>query len=790
MAKRTATRGRAISRRLVLAAVGVLTLVVLAAVVVVADGRRDDAPDGAPTEGGRRTAVADLPARGGIEQAGAATALGPATGHEVDERPVAVAWRDAPVPTNQWWTSLATDRPSRVWMHPLAVEVRDIGTDIAAPEPEVSADEIVDDWRPFWRVHTTGAPSVIGYGDFSVTVSLRTTGGGTLTTTLAQGLPAVGMRATAGTVEIEMLAPPDDLRADDGTVLSIGSTITTARLVARAGGERWDVHTDHAVTWTRTALTLAATSAEPFVITLARPPADDVPGWSALVAELTRHPVTSTTAVARVVDGAVQQTLRWERDIDAPTPVVLLPHQLATIAEQPTALGTYPGERGPLTLVAARDVRLVVPVPGLVTRPVPVDPTGVDLSPLVALDERTEVRPGSYFGGVDLGRLATAVDGLDAFGPPAALVPARDRLVARLATELVDRFTYDGAGDDRWLADEPVWGGLVAIPPEFNSDNHSDRHFHLGYVFVAAAVVAEHGTIDEDVAKTVDLLAASLLAAGVPTVASVSASRDGTVPLGSGGIFSPWAGHSYADGYAQTNRGNNQESSSEAVNAWYGIARWAQATGRSALADAAIVRYALESASARTYWLGEGTVFPSGYAHETAGIIWDDRVEHRTFFSADPETVIGIQLLPYTYGSLYRSDAAAAQRRSGDLLRVGGTWPDVLVLDVALADPERARQALADLVAQIAAGRPVAAQTGVSLTFAAAWIAMRAQLGLPDDTAVLSPPYGRVFRTADGRRTVVATNASAQRLTVLAQVDGRKVTVQVPGRGATSRAIS
>ena len=68
-------------------------------------------------------------------------------------------------------------------------------------------------------------------------------------------------------------------------------------------------------------------------------------------------------------------------------------------------------------------------------------------------------------------------------------------------------------------------------------------------------------------------------------------------------------------------------------------------------------------------------------------------------------------------------------------------------------------------------------------------LALRAQLGLPDDTAVLSPPYGRVFATADGRRTIVATNASAQRLTVQAQVDGRKVTVQVPGREATARTI-
>jgi len=43
--------------------------------------------------------------------------------------------------------------------------------------------------------------------------------------------------------------------------------------------------------------------------------------------------------------------------------------------------------------------------------------------------------------------------------------------------------------------------------------------------------------------------------------------------------FDPYAGHSWASGNAQFADGNNQESSSEAMNAWYGIILWGELTG-------------------------------------------------------------------------------------------------------------------------------------------------------------------------------------------------------------------
>ena len=43
--------------------------------------------------------------------------------------------------------------------------------------------------------------------------------------------------------------------------------------------------------------------------------------------------------------------------------------------------------------------------------------------------------------------------------------------------------------------------------------------------------------------------------------------------------FDIYAGHSWASGHAKFGDGNNQESSSESMNAWYGMMLWGEAIG-------------------------------------------------------------------------------------------------------------------------------------------------------------------------------------------------------------------
>ncbi len=108
--------------------------------------------------------------------------------------------------------------------------------------------------------------------------------------------------------------------------------------------------------------------------------------------------------------------------------------------------------------------------------------------------------------------------------------------------------------------------------------------------------------------------------------------------------FDPYAGHSWASGTSPFADGNNQESSSEAVNAWNGLGLWAKASGQDALATEATWLASTESSTARTYWTDPD--LPSGFAHHIVSLNWGGKRDYATWFSPDPAAILGIQLIP------------------------------------------------------------------------------------------------------------------------------------------------
>ena len=68
-------------------------------------------------------------------------------------------------------------------------------------------------------------------------------------------------------------------------------------------------------------------------------------------------------------------------------------------------------------------------------------------------------------------------------------------------------------------------------------------------------------------------------------------------------VFDAYAGHSWASGYVPFADGNNQESSSEAVTAWNGLALWARRHRQRAAARAGHMDAANEAATAHAYWV-------------------------------------------------------------------------------------------------------------------------------------------------------------------------------------------
>ncbi|MBY0261465.1 MAG: carbohydrate-binding protein, partial [Phycisphaerales bacterium] len=210
-----------------------------------------------------------------------------------------------------------------------------------------------------------------------------------------------------------------------------------------------------------------------------------------------------------------------------------------------------------------------------------------------------------------------------------------------------DSFRFDRAGApaDRYFAYHPAWSTLIGYPSSYGSAGElNDHHFHYGYFIYAAATVAQY---DPAWAAQYGPMTELLI-----RDAANFERTDTRFPYLRN--FDPYAGHSYASGHAGFYAGNNQESSSEAMNFANGVALWGAVTGNQTIRDLGLYLYASEAAAIQQYWFdADNAVFPPTAAKKISGILWDSGSAYGTFFGANPEFIHGISFLPITPGTLY-----------------------------------------------------------------------------------------------------------------------------------------
>jgi endoglucanase Acf2 len=659
------------------------------------------------------------------------------------------------LPTNQWWTSALTGPLTQpMWAFPLALKVADTGIEVSSADPVASPNAVV---TPFLPAITAGGPvrsvEVTGYGAFHV--ALRVTLGGLESSDVAG-------RGSKGVVEVTLVqgSPLLYLRFLDvaPTLARHGGTteIAGGRVRLDIGGQRWDVLAPPDASWRSNGDRLYAEGARDGRIAVARVPEQvDETEWDAATADAASDPVTGTTAHMSYDPGTVTQTLSTVRASGRPGVWALLPHQQeglsADAAVQPLA-GGYPNVRGELSLVRATDVRVRVALPGLLTTvPTLILPEAARTAVVADLDrDLADPAPGggSYFGLKELARLATIAEVAKAVSAGSRRQAALDRLRPLLE----DWLTYTGESDGHYFGYDAIWGGLIAVPAEFGSNDYNDHHFQYGYLVRAAAVLAD---AEPD-----------FLAAYAPMVEVIVREYSGTLSSrGADGfppfrVFNAYLGNSAAAGFAAFADGNNQESSSEAVAGWEAVVRWGVVRGDATLTGYGLTHYAMEAANARRYWLGEGANRPAGYVHSGVGIVWDGKLDYATWFDAKPESIVGIQLLPLTFGSLYRSDPAAAAGRSNELTGITHAlprvWGDLFAADLALADPA---VALARLTPRLPR------EESTSRAMVRYFVEALAALGPPQPAITVDGPYGLAFGSL-ATPTLVAVNPTPTARTV------------------------
>jgi len=586
-------------------------------------------------------------------------------------------------PTNRWYSGLVFgDEPLPVFPVPLAFGVTDGGFAFGLPDVQVTEQSILGPYVPQVGVDV-GAASVVvtGYDTASVTLDLLDGADSVLgTVTLVEGSPV--LRYTAAT---------DQTAALTVTFAEAGGAVSTG-----AGGRQYVlVGADDALSTDGRALDLDAGDAVAWF-----PVPDGAPdGAVVTLAEAAAHPVTGTTLAYGVADDSVTTAITYETGDDppgAPTVVVRLPHQRESEGAT-CGLGAYATVRGTADVCTASTLAWTSPA---------VEPAGtLDLS---GLDEgaRTELaaqvradasalepRPSdTYFGGKALARDANLLALAEQLGLDDVAAPLREDLAAAL------REWAEPAGcaerDARCFVYDPEVRSVVGRTPSFGSDELNDHHFHYGYVLYAAGLVAaDDPALAADLAPVLDLLAADV------------ASGAGDADFPALRVFDAYAGHSWASGYAPFADGNDQESASEAVSAWNGLALWAQASGDAPLEAQARWLLSAEATSARAYWTDFDRDDPAldGFGHTVTSLVWGGKRDWATWFSAEPSAMLGILVLPTQPVAGYLAGDPERIRANLDEALAGprddpASWDvmfgDQLLMYAALAGPDDAAAAL------------------------------------------------------------------------------------------------
>jgi hypothetical protein len=224
-------------------------------------------------------------------------------------------------------------------------------------------------------------------------------------------------------------------------------------------------------------------------------------------------------------------------------------------------------------------------------------------------------------------------------------VQARDKMVSTVKERLEDWLKAESGEKAFLFYYNNTWSALIGYPAGHGQDNNlNDHHFHWGYFIHAAAFMEQYqpGWANQW-GDMINLL--------IRDAASYDR-NDNLFPFLRN--FSPYAGHSWANGFATFPFGNDQESTSESMQFASSLIHWGAITENDEIRDLGIYIYTTEQTAIEEYWLdiNERTFKPE-YGYSLASRIWGNGYDNQTFWTSDIAAAYGIEIYPIHGGSLY-----------------------------------------------------------------------------------------------------------------------------------------
>ncbi|MCS0637999.1 glycosyl hydrolase [Streptomyces sp. LP05-1] len=688
---------------------------------------------------------------------------------------VTPAAQGKPVPTNDWWSSLAFQRygdnpwSTPMYGHPLTYQATSAGLDIGYP----TTPAVTGDGRQYEFAHKrdltlglTGLNSpdtrADSWSDWTVT-PYWSDGARTLRATIGHGLPFVYAKGSGGDARITTATAPA-VFADQGNVLGI-----------TVAGHHYGLFAPTGTDWAVSGTTLTAgLGAKDYFSVAVLPATDALATYRKYAYSFVTGSQVSWSYRGATVGAAYTLTTQPQEGSATGTLQALYRHQwLATT--DPLTPYTYVSPRGTMKVregTTFTTTRRAAPVLPALPRSAGPDTARLRgyLNEVANAADPFSGATDTYWTGKALGRLAQLVPLAEQTGDTAV----RDRLLGLIKGRLQEWFTAGGSGEFSY---DRTWRTLTGYPASYGTDTElNDHHFHYGYYIQAAAVVAQY-----DPGWAADSAWGAMVKTLVRDTANPSRT-DSAFPFLRG--FDVYAGHSWASGHQGFAAGNNQESSSESTNLSAGLVLWGSATGDTALRDLGLYLLTTESDTVAQYWFdADQQVFPGSFGRDTAGMVWGSGAAYATWWTANPEEIHGINVLPVTGGSLHLGAAKTAVRRNlAELERENGgpavEWRDIVWEFQALADPAAAR-------AKWDAGNGgYVPEQGESRAHTYHWITTLDALGAPDPSVTGDLPASAVFTKGTVRTYAAHNHGSAPRTVTF--TDGTRLTVPARSTATTT----
>jgi len=694
-------------------------------------------------------------------------------------------------PTSQWYSTLAFNpKPEAIFVQPITVKATPAGLEFALPSKEAvtSVRQDVEIRYPHRDpllispvAFEPGTAKLAGADDWSIDISMAR-GADDMLSSVARGHPYASIRVTRGDLRVRLPGAGERLHAQaDARVLAL-----------KVGGKTYALFGPTGVQWESASPTewVARMPANTGYLSVAGLPDDK----AETLALFTRHAYVfiKQTRVAWRYDEAASQV---ETTFTATTQVMegpdngpllgLYPHQWFRNASVDGKLGpAYDTVRGQIRLLAAPSFKTTLRYNGFVPHwPALASPERLpELKTLMDRDfstagrELQRIGKSAYWAGKGLQRTMRLAELFEQHGDNAR----RDRLLDLLKKRAED---WLGGNSDRGYVQVDKDMGVVSIYPDefFAVAEINDHHFWYGYFIRTAAEVAlrDPAWIAKDRwGGMIELL-----------IADIATTERGRADAPFLRNWDPYEAHTWANGIGVGEFGNNNESSSESINAWAGLILWGEVTGNKALRDLGIYLFTNEIESINHYWFNiHGLVFAPEYKNAEVSLVFGGMYRHDTWWIDDPRQIKGINLLPLTAAHTYLGRDPAFVKRSLATLpaetelwnRIAkkpsppppkDIWQDIFAKYLALADPAEALKTW---------DRWGSVEAGDSRSHTLNFMASLEAMGIPDFTITADTPLHAVFKRADGKRTYLAFNARPTPLEVRFS-DGQRLTV-APGQ--------